>query len=273
MFNGARDQATGLREMFEPLPALSVVPISSARRGMGLRSLVVNLAVGCARAGQRVVVIDAGAAGIAQALGLHIPHDLASLLAGDREFEDVVGQSSEGPYILKAQKGLCEYIDAAGDPEALFLGFRRLEQPFDVAILTGHTDEIAAMTRNQDDLVFVTSPEAEALTATYAEIKRAHADHEQLAFRVLVNRVDTDNEGLVAFKRLATTARKFLGASIEYGGSITRNTAFAMADRGQCSVFGASDASNAARQIAQLVQSMQAWRLGRYALTDALADA
>ena len=269
MFDGARDQATGLREMFEQPPALAVVPVTAARRGMGLRSLVVNLAAGCARAGQRVVVIDAGPAGTAQALGLHTPYDLASLLAGDREFEDVVVQSSEGPYILKAQKGLPAYIDAAGDPEALFLGFRRLEEPFDVAILAGHTHEVAAMTRNEDDLVFVTSADAEALTATYTEIKRAHADHEQLAFRVLVNRVDNDNDGLVAFKRLATTARKFLGASIEYGGSINRDTAFAIADRGQCSVYGASAASNAARQISQLVQSMQAWRLGRYALTDA----
>ncbi len=195
--------------------------------------------------------------------------ELASLLAGDREFQDVVVQSSEGPYILKAQKGLKDYIDAAGDPEALFLGFRRLEEPFDIAILTGHTHEVAAMTRNEDDLVFVTNADADALTATYTEIKRAHADHEQLAFRVLVNRVDNANDGLAAFKRLATTARKFLGASIEYGGSISRDTAFAIADRSQCSVYGASAASDAARQISQLVQSMQAWRLGRYALTDA----
>ena len=254
--------------MFAQAPGISVVPIVAAKRGMGFRSLVTNFAAGYARLGHRVIVIDAGAAAAAQSLGLRAPRDLAALLSGEREFDDVAVRAADGFYILNAQKGLPEFVVASGDATELFLGFRRLAEPFDVAILAGKVGEIAALTPSQDDLIFVTHPDAEALTATYAEIKRAHAEHEQHAFRVLVNRVNDESEGLIAFKRLAQATRKFLGVSIEYGGSVPRDSAFTLADRAQCSVFNAAAAGKAAKQISQLVQSMQAWRLGRYAVNE-----
>jgi flagellar biosynthesis protein FlhG len=254
--------------MFEPPPGLAVVPVVAARRGMGLNALVSNIAAGYARLGQRTVVIDTGTQGVAHALGLRIKHDLAHLLSGEREFGEVVVEAAEGLYVLQAQQGLPAFVATASDPADLFLGFRRLQEPFDVAILAGHVPEVAAMTGSGDDLVFVTTPDSEALTATYAEIKRAHTEHEQNAFRVLVNRVDDEQQGIVAFKRLAQTARRFLGVSIEYGGAVSRDNAFVAANHAQCSVFGVAPSGNAARQISQLVQSMQAWRLGRYALND-----
>lgn len=263
-----RDQATGLREMFEPPPGLMVLPMAAARLGTGFHSLVNNIAACYARLGQRVIVIDTGAKGVAHALGLRVPHDLADLLSGTREFHDVAVPAAEGFHVLKAQKGITELAKLADDPAELYLGFRRLEEPFEIAILAGHVADVAAMTRSEDDLVFVTNPESEALTATYAGIKRAHVEHDQHAFRVLINRVDNPHEGIVAFKRLADTARKFLGVSIEYGGAVPRDAAFVAAERAQSSVFRVASTSDAATQISQLVQSMQAWRLGRYALSE-----
>jgi flagellar biosynthesis protein FlhG len=215
-----------------------------------------------------VIVIDASAKGVAHALGLRAPHDLSNLLSGEREFQDVAVHATEGFDVLKAQRGIPELAKMDGDPAELFLGFRRLEKPFDIAILAGHVADVAAMTQSEDDLIFVTSPEGDALTATYTGIKRAHVEHGQHAFRVLVNRVDDEHEGIVAFKRLADTARKFLGVSIEYGGSIPRDAAFVAAERAQSSVYRVESASTAATQISQLVQAMQAWRLGRYALSE-----
>ncbi|MEQ1516082.1 MAG: hypothetical protein ABL931_06295 [Usitatibacteraceae bacterium] len=268
MFETVTDQASGLREMFEQAPSVAILPMVATRRGMGFRSLVTNIAVACTKLGQRVVVIDAGAAGTANTLGMRVPLDLANLLSGERTFEEVAVQATEGPYVINAQKGIPAFVEMASDPEDLFLGFRRLEQPFDVAILAGHVAEVATMTRNQDDIIFVTNADTESLTATYAEIKRAHTEFEQNAFRVLVNRVDDEREGLSAFKRLAETARKFLGVSIEYGGAVSRDSAFGSADRARCSVYSVASASGAAKQISHLVQSMQAWRLGRYALNE-----
>lgn len=269
MLESARDQATGLREMFEPPPGLAVLPMAATRRGVGLHSLVTNIAAAVARQGPRAIVIDADAKGVADVLGLRMPHDLADLLSGERSIHDVAVQTAEGYSVLNARKGLPEFVQMSGDAAQLFAGFRRLDTPFDFAILAGPAHEIAAMTRDRDDLIMVTSPEGDALTATYAEIKRAHADHAQTAFRVVVNRADDEREGAAAFKRLADAARRFLGISVEYGGSITRDAAFVAADRAQRSVFSVAAASDAARQISQLTQSMQAWRLGRYGPDDA----
>ena len=266
MRDGARDQAPGRRDMFEPPPGLAVVPMAAAQRGMGFHLLVTNIAACFARSGRRVIVIDACARGTAQLLGLRVPHDMASLLSGDRQFDDVAVRGVEGIYLLKAQNGIPAFVKMAGDPTELFLGFRRLKEPFDVAILAGHVAEICALTRRQDDVVFVTSPEAAALTATYAGIKRAHMEHSQSAFRILVNCVDDECDGIAAFRRLADTARKFLGVNIDYGGSVPRDAALVAAERAHCSVFGVAAAGDAAVRISRLVQSMQVWRLGRYAL-------
>lgn len=268
MFENAVDQASGLRELFELPAGLAVVPMIAARSSMGFRSLVTNIAAGYARLGQRVIVIDAGTAGTGAALGLRTPNDLAQLLSGECEFDDVVVQAPDGLFVLKAHKGIPEFVQMSGDPSDLFLAFRRLEKPFDVAILAGHVSEVAAMTREDDDLVLVTNADSGALTATYAEIKRAHAEHGHRAFRVLINRVDDQHEATVAFKRLAATARRFLGVGIEYGGAVFRDAVFTSADRSQCSIFGVNTKSSAAAQMSQLVKSMQAWRLGRYVLNE-----
>jgi flagellar biosynthesis protein FlhG len=268
MFESGQDQATGLRELFEPPAGLAVLPLTSARRGMGYRSLVASMAAAIARSGQRVIVLDIAAKGVAPSLGVRTPHDLSSLLSGEKAFEDVVVKSAEGPYLLKAQSGIADFIKSAGDTEQLFLGFRRLAEPFDTLVLAGHGCDIAALVDAGDDLALITSPDSSALTATYAEIKRARVEHEHLSFRVVVNRVDGESEGLAAFNRLADTARKFLGVSIEYGGSVTRDAAFVAADRAQCSVHRVAPESGAALQIAKLVQYMQAWRIGRYALKE-----
>lgn len=254
--------------MFEPPAGLAVVPMTAARSGMGFRSLVTNIAAGYARHGQRVIVIDAGTAGTGTALGLRTPNDLAQMLSGECEFDDVAVRAPDGLFVLNAHKGIPEFLQMSGDPSDLFLGFRRLEKPFDVAILAGHVSEVAAMTRQNDDLVLVTNADSNALTSTYAEIKRAHTEHGHHAFRVLINRVHDQHEATVAFKRLAATARRFLGVGIEYGGAVSRDTAFASADRAQCSVFGVNTRSSAAVQMSQLVKSMQAWRLGRYVLNE-----
>jgi flagellar biosynthesis protein FlhG len=266
--NFAPDQATGLRAMFAQAPGLSVMPVVATRRGMGFRSMVTNIAACYARLGQRVVVIDTGPAAAALSLGLRLPHDLATLLSGERKFNEVAIRAADGFYILNGQKGIPAFVELAGNPAELFLGFRRLADPFDVAILAGRVGEVAAMTSNQDDLIFITNPDADALTSTYAEIKRAHALHQQIAFRVLVNRVDNDHEGIAAFNRLAQATRRFLGVSVEYGGCITRDSAFAVADRAQRSVYNVEAAGIAAKQISQLVQSIPTWRLGRYAVNE-----
>lgn len=265
MPDAVRDQATGLREMFEPAPGLSVLPMAAARPGTSFNSLTINIAAAHARLGQQVIVIDCQPRGIAHALGMRPLHDLAHLISGERQMQDVVVQTTEGFHILPAQRAIADFVKDPENATELFLGFRKLSSPFDIAVVAGHANEVAAIARDQDDLVFVTDPQAEALTATYAEIKRAHSEEGQYAFRVVINRVDDEHQGLAAFRRLAQAARKFLGVSIEYGGSVARDAAYVAADREQSSVFTVAAAGPAARRISQLVESMQAWRLGRYA--------
>ena len=264
MFNAAIDQATGLREMFEPQSGLMVLPMVAARRNMGFRALVTNIAACHAGQGRRTLLVDATVAGVGGALGLRVPYELTQLQSGEREFDEVAVQASEKMFVLRAQRGLAALFDSPDGPNRFCLELRRPPQSFDVVLFAGPLDPVAAMAQDQDDLVFVTAADSDALTATYADIKRACGEYRQCAIRLLVNRVNDERDGMAAFQRLAETAHKFLGIDIEYGGAIVRDAGFVVADRAQCTVFDTAPAGAAAKKITRLVDSMQAWRLGRY---------
>ena len=267
MLDAMPDQARGLRELFQSSdlpPGLTVLPMAIARRGMGFHSVVTNIAAGWARLGKRVIVLEGAAKSVSHTLGMRLQHDLSALLSGEREFDEIAVEVSAGLHLVKAQQGIAELAQAAADPADVYHALQCHEPAFDIAIVVGHVPHVAALTTSWEEMVFVTNPDDAALRATYAEMKRAHSEHGHNAFRILVNRVDDEQQGIAAFRRLADTTRRFIGVGIEYGGSLSRDAAFVAADRKQCTVFDIASAGSAATSISQLLRSMRSWHLGRY---------
>ena len=262
------DQATGLRELFERRPGLTVLPLASVRRGMGLATVAANIAAASARNGQRTIVLDGAGGSILRALGVRAGHDLSSVLRGECDWRDVAVEVRGSVYIVDAERalaGLANGALAAIELADLYAGFRRGEPALDLAIIAGPAPRIAAITPPHEEIVVVTNPDGAALRATYAELKRAHAEEGHTAFRVIVNRANDAAHGVAAFRRLADTTRKFVGIEIAHGGTLTRDRAFVAADRKQASIFDIASASAAAGQVTQIVRGMRAWRLGRHA--------
>jgi flagellar biosynthesis protein FlhG len=257
------DQATGLRGMFKP--ALRVLPTVSGARGVGLKSVIVNLAAAIAAGGQRPVVIDGGRALVASALGLKARYELMQLLTGEREFDEAV--LSAGDFsVLPATKGIEAFVDSGATPPELFGAFTTLSQPFDCALLAVPARMAAALTPVESEIVFVTNDSADVLTATYQEIKVLNSEYGRLRFRIIFNGVRDVHRAQDAYARLADTAQLYFHAELALGGMIPMDAAVKRASAASTHVFK-GESSPARQAFARLAASLPDWRLAEFSAT------
>jgi flagellar biosynthesis protein FlhG len=262
MMELAIDQAEGLRAMFRP-QSLRVLTLCAAQRNVGYTQVMTNLAVGLARRGLRVVVLDAGRGLVAPALGLTARYELMQLLTGEREFSEVLLNGPEGICVLPASRGVQSLVDAKQDPADLFGAFLNLSQPFDFVLLSVPAITAAALTHREDEISFVMDASDDCIRATYAEIKQLATQYGRRYFRLVYNKMD-GNEAANVHHRLAHAAHKFLDCELEFGGFIPRDLAMKNAQGGFCSVFAMNGQSAAAQSFEQLASSADFWRIGEF---------
>jgi len=84
MFEGALDQAAGLRNMTESRP-VQVFSITSGKGGVGKTNVSVNLALAMIANGKKVLLMDAdlGLANIDVLLGIRPTHNLSHVMNGE----------------------------------------------------------------------------------------------------------------------------------------------------------------------------------------------
>lgn len=262
MLELATDQAEGLRAMFRP-QRLRVLTLCAAVRGVGYTSVMVNLAVGLARRGLRVVVLDAGRGLVAPALGLTARYELMHLLTGERDFGGVVLNGPEGICVLPASRGVHALVDAKHDPADLFGAFLNVREPFDFVLLSVPATSAAALTHREDEISYVVDGSDECIRQTYGEMKQLSTQFGRRYFRLIYNRVN-GNEAAAVHHRMAQAAKKFLDSELEFGGYVPRDLAIKSAQGGFCSVFAMNEQSAAAQSFEQLASSADFWRIGEF---------
>lgn len=210
------DQAEGLRRMF-------------ARRGRhvlgiagdGATAVTVSLAGTLARQGQRVLVLDRARGEAAAALGLRARFDLAQALDGDVGLTDALVHSVDGITLLPAARGLDRLAAEGGDwSDRLESLLAPVELPCRAWLVNG-----VLPAASWGELLMVVPPTPSGVTVTYAQIKALHRDYGFGEFRVVVDRAQSERTALRTFRSVAETARRFLGARLEYLGYLPRERA------------------------------------------------
>lgn len=257
------DQAAGLRSLLKRR-SLRLLPVLGDHETRSPGACAAQLAQGLARAGHKVMLLDAGGAAL-DALALRADGDLADLLDGTRDFDRVVVRGAAGLQALAARHGLPALIagDAAGSD--FFAGFMRLGEPPDMLVLSLPALEATdgrlwlPLDGGAGESLLVMAPGQRALTAAYAVIKQASAPATGMApaFRVLINGADGERDARAICRQLSDTARRFLGVAVGYAGNVPRNA------RGQPFAAGAAGAphAEAARAFARIAAEVPGWRL------------
>lgn len=225
------DQAESLRVMTkraeEPTYGdIRIISVTSGKGGVGKTNVVANLACVMSRLGKRVLVLDAdlGLGNLDVLLGLAPRYHIGHLLSGEKRLEEILVHGPNGMLILPASSGVSELASLSEKQQLSFISeLDNLKESVDVLLIdtgAGISSNVLYFNMAAQEIIVVVSPEPTSITDGYAIMKVLFQKHGERRFKLLVNSVRSQKEGLDVYNHLCMVADRYLDISIDYLGSI-----------------------------------------------------
>ena len=259
--NREQDQAAGLRKLLQPrIPRL--VNIVSCRSATGRTTLAINVAVGLARQGHEVVLIDesSGIGNACEMMGLRPRYELAHVLNGDRALRDVVLSGPCGITVVPAARGLRMIACAGGMELVARTQLDRLVARADFVLVDASRGGVGALelpVPARKSAITATSTGAQMVKQTYAWIKELTVRFPGLDMGVAVCRVKNEQEAKTICANLTAVAERHLGVRLGAVGIVAEDHRVADAARAGSVLLEAFPRSPAAIQLRSLVAQIQ----------------
>ena len=219
------DQAKRLRDlinkhrapMMELETNMRVIAVTSGKGGVGKTNFALNLAIYLARARKRVVVVDAdfGMANVEVLLGVSPRYSFKEILSGEVKVSDALTTGPEGVRFLSGGSGLTQLSDITESQMVkLISSFKQLEALTDILIIdtgAGISKTVTNFIKASHETIVVTTSDPTAITDAYAVMKAiAENNSEPPILKIVINRVESQKEGLDVFSRLHRVSKRFL---------------------------------------------------------------
>ncbi len=223
------DQATHLRSLMMQCRRAAVYAITSGKGGVGKSNIAVNLCIQFAAAGKKVVLLDAdlGLANADVLCGVDLPHNLAHVIARQKDLRQVMVDAPGGFKLVGGASGLARMADLSDiDLQRLIDTLSELEQENDILVIdtgAGISPNVLSFTRYADHVLIVTTPEPTAITDAYAVVKVMSRVESDRQMSLLVNQARNPAEARVVYDRIAKVARQFLSASVLDAGYVLKD--------------------------------------------------
>lgn len=242
------DQAAGLRSVRQRSNAPRVmdstrcVAIGSGKGGVGKTVVSVGLSMALSELGHRVLLFDGdmGLANVDLQMGLVPEFTLQDVIFGHCPMDQACISVEKGPDVLVSASGAPELADLSDSRRRLFIeDLFRFASRYDYFLIDtgagigrGSTDFLAS---SPEVLVILTN-EPTSLMDAYALIKTLHLRGSAQGMGVIVNMVDSLDEGERVFEKLSSIARQFIGAELQLEGIIVHDRSVSEAIRRQQSI-------------------------------------
>jgi flagellar biosynthesis protein FlhG len=223
--------------------------------------MVANLAICLAQAGQKVIILDAdlGLANIDVVFGIRPKHNLMDVISGEMNLDEVMVQGPNGIQIIAGGSGVSELAQLETEnARRLFDQLKFLEDKTDYLLIdtgAGISDSVISFCQAADQIIVITTTEPTALADAYGIIKILSNRRPESHVSLLVNRVDSDEDGNEIHQRLARVANEFLGFQIHHLGSIPQDRQMHLAVRQQTPLMLFSPLSPAATGLRKIVST------------------
>ena len=230
------DQADALRVMMEKENSspdkntksqTKIITVTSGKGGVGKTNISTNLAIGYARLGKKVVLMDAdlGLANVNVVLGIIPRYNLYHLIRRQRSLSDILMQTDYGIQIIAGASGFSKIANLSHDERQAVIKEMSLLSDTDLIIIdtgAGVSYNVISFVAAADQSVVVTTPEPTAITDAYGILKIIATEFSDMreSPKVLVNRVRSASEGSMVAKRIISISNQFLNTKIDYLGHI-----------------------------------------------------
>lgn len=247
------DQAEGLRRLLAR-EGPRVIAVTGGAGSPGRTTTVVNLAAALTAVGRRVLVIDecGGERPVAALSGGGRGARFDAALREGLPLADAIERHAPGFDVLTAPR------TSDAQPRDLLDGLA------DVVLIDAQLDDAGALSPlalNAHDVLLVTRTDAQAITATYACIKRLHFAHAIAQFRVLANHVQHLADAQIVLDNLVGVASHYLAVALERTGCVAADPHMPRAVELARPIVDAFASSAAARDYRRIAAELPHWPL------------
>jgi len=199
---------------------MTITAITSGKGGVGKTLVAANLAAALARAGQRVLVLDAdlGLANLDVVLNLAARVTLHDVFTGKATLDEALQPAPGGFSVLLAGSGLVEYSRMTPEVRDKLLDVIAQVRPrFDQVLLdtgAGISDVVLFTISLADEVLIVATPEPTSLTDAYATIKVLATTQAARPVRLLVNQVQRSGDSRNVATQLQSVVDRFVSPGL-----------------------------------------------------------
>lgn len=244
-----------------------VIAVTGGKGGVGKTNISVNLGAALSSRGNRVVLLDGdmGLANIDVVLGLTPGKNIADVLSGESNLQDVMVEGPLGMKVIPAASGVQNMVNlSSAQHSGIIHAFSELGDQLDVLIIdtaAGISSDVVNFVKASQEVLVVVCDEPASVTDAYALIKMLNTEHGMENFRVLSNMVRSDQEGMSLFSKLQKVTSRFLDINIQYAGCIPHDENLRKAIKRQRAVYQAYPKSNASIAFDKLANQVLSWPL------------
>lgn len=232
-------KSKGIKETIEEAGSKDarIIAISSGKGGVGKTNFTVNLALALTRLDKKVAIVDAdlGLANIDVVLGLVPKFTLSAVLRDEKSIEEIILEGPEGIQIVSGGSGVMDLVDLNDEEiQKLIESFEYLNQTADYILIdtgAGLNKSVLAFIKAASDLIMVVTPDPTSITDAYAVIKNIGEQDNQV--KVVINRIESNDEGNEVFNKINLASKKFLKMDLENIGYLYEDSNVRKAVRNQ----------------------------------------
>jgi flagellar biosynthesis protein FlhG len=197
-----------------------ITAVTSGKGGVGKTLVAANLAAALARAGQRVLVLDAdlGLANLDVVLNLAARTTLHDVLTRGVPLDEALQPAPGGFSVLLAGSGLVEYSRMTPEVrDKLIEVIAQVRPRFDQVLIdtgAGISDVVLFTISLADEVLMVATPEPTSLTDAYATLKVLAATQAARPIRLLVNQAQRKGEGRTVRSQLQQVVDRFVNPTL-----------------------------------------------------------
>ncbi|MGF9695580.1 MULTISPECIES: MinD/ParA family protein [Paenibacillus] len=262
-----RDQAASLRSMvsapreedgMERSRSSKILTIASGKGGVGKSNFTLNFALALQTLGRKVLVFDAdiGMANIDVLMGTTSPYNLYHLLYRQKSIQEIIQLGANGLPYIAGGSGMKELFSLSDrDLEFFAEQVEMIAQEMDYVIFdtgAGLSRENMKFIGAADECMIITTPEPTSITDAYALVKVMHGQENATPFRMIVNRVENEQESERVADKIAGVAKRFLQTDIPLLGYVSEDPNVVKAVKRQVPYSLAYPQSKASRDIQRL---------------------
>ncbi|MCA9610513.1 MAG: P-loop NTPase [Myxococcales bacterium] len=206
-----------------------VIAVTSGKGGVGKTQIAANLAVGLAKAGKKVLLLDAdlGLASLDLALGVSPVRTLLSVLGGECTVPQILVTGPLGVDLIPACPGRYDVANLDAEQRArLWDAVEKAAVGYDALIIdtgAGIGSNAVGFASYADDVLLVTTPDPSSLRDAYAMAKILHRRAGVDRIHVVANQVSAEREGAELHARMDAVVRRFLSLELSYLGAVPRD--------------------------------------------------